>query len=423
LAEAIERLDTDPALLAKLAEGARQAAGHFTTEAWARALLHGTRNYEAGHWMWTKWRGRSLAPGQRSPRIDVSTEQRRALLVNVDADDFVYGFQFGRSVERRCVERGLLVDRITINLTNGRDLAAELGQPVPLSSAEGIEIFIDSENDEAALIAALRRLSAQRYEVVVANVRPHLFYDLLAAGFLESRTLLWDRHLHGGLREEGARRHIDVGALRALPIEVWSLDRRTAPGLQRDLADAGFQRGSGQIWPLDLDFFRSTVAALPDRVFAGGENQRDWPLFLEAIRNSPFDVHLVTGQAPTELPPRVHVDARLPLWRFRDAMAAAAITAVPLIAEAAAGVTVIPMAMALGSAIVATRTPWTEPLITDGEDGLLVPAGDVGAFRAALLRLHAQPELRSRLVENAQRKVAALCDLEAFTRKMFATLD
>jgi glycosyltransferase involved in cell wall biosynthesis len=63
LAAAIERLDTDPDLLAKLAAGAREAASHFTTEAWARALLHGTRNYDPEHWMWTKWSPRLHARG------------------------------------------------------------------------------------------------------------------------------------------------------------------------------------------------------------------------------------------------------------------------------------------------------------------------------------------------------------------------
>ncbi len=59
MAEAIERLDTDRALLAKLAAGARDAAATFTTEAWARALVHGSRTYDAEHWRWTRWRGRS----------------------------------------------------------------------------------------------------------------------------------------------------------------------------------------------------------------------------------------------------------------------------------------------------------------------------------------------------------------------------
>jgi glycosyltransferase involved in cell wall biosynthesis len=55
LAAAIEQLDTDPALLAALAAGARATAAKHTTEAWAHALLHGSRTYEADHWMWTKW--------------------------------------------------------------------------------------------------------------------------------------------------------------------------------------------------------------------------------------------------------------------------------------------------------------------------------------------------------------------------------
>ncbi|MFI5365355.1 MAG: glycosyltransferase [Candidatus Binatia bacterium] len=62
MAEAIERLDTDTALLTTLAAGARDAAGTLTTEAWARALLHGSRTYDAEHWMWTKWPRRRVHP-------------------------------------------------------------------------------------------------------------------------------------------------------------------------------------------------------------------------------------------------------------------------------------------------------------------------------------------------------------------------
>ena len=343
----------------------------------------------------------------------------RALLVSDDPNDFIYAFHFARSIERRCAERGLCVDRIVTKAAG--DLAAELGQPVPAPIADGTDLVVTSDRNPA-LGAALCRLSTHRYAVVVANVRPPLFYDLLEAGLLAAPILLWDRHLHGGLREEGARRGIDRSALRELAARVWSLDRTTGPYRQPSLAEAGLERGSGQVWPIDLEFFRSEASGDPARLFAGGENQRDWPLLVEALRDLPLDVHLVTGDPLPSLPPHVQVERRLPLWRFRDAMAAAAVTAVPLADGAAAGVTVIPMAMALGVAVVATRTPWTEPLITHGEDGWLVPPSDVGAFRDALLCLHEDAALRAHLVANARRRVAAQCDLEAFTRAMFGTL-
>jgi len=55
MVDAIERLDRDPELLTALAAGARAAAPMYTTEAWARALVYGSRTFDEPHWMWTKW--------------------------------------------------------------------------------------------------------------------------------------------------------------------------------------------------------------------------------------------------------------------------------------------------------------------------------------------------------------------------------
>jgi len=174
---------------------------------------------------------------------------------------------------------------------------------------------------------------------------------------------------------------------------------------------------------MDLEFFRSNVLRQPGRIFAGGDSARDWELFIEAVRDLPLDVHLVTARPPENVPANVRVDARLPLSRFRDAMAEATICAIPVAREIAAGVTVLPMAMALEVAVVATRTGWIEKYVTHEQEALLVPAGDADAFRSALLRLHGDPELRARLLANARRRVTELCDLEDFTREMFSALD
>jgi glycosyltransferase involved in cell wall biosynthesis len=187
--------------------------------------------------------------------------------------------------------------------------------------------------------------------------------------------------------------------------------------------NGGLGRGAAHPWPMDLEFFRSDVHPQPGRIFAGGDSERDWPLFIEAVRDVAMDVHLVTARPPDDVPAHVRVERRLPLSRFRDAMAEATICAIPLVGLIAAGVTVLPMAMALGVAVVTTGSSWTEKYVTHEEEALVVPAGDADAFRTALLRLHGDPELRARLVANARRRVAELCDLEAFTREMFSALD
>ena len=60
-------------------------------------------------------------------------------------------------------------------------------------------------------------------------------------------------------------------------------------------------------------------------------------------------------------------------------------------------------AMALGLPVVATDCPPGGPrmVITDGENGLLVPVGDENALAAAINRLIEDPQLADRLGRNA----------------------
>jgi len=62
-------------------------------------------------------------------------------------------------------------------------------------------------------------------------------------------------------------------------------------------------------------------------------------------------------------------------------------------------------AMALGKAVVTTSTGGNTDLVTDGEDGLLVPPRDEAALGAALARLLGDPGLRARLGAAARRRV------------------
>ncbi len=69
-------------------------------------------------------------------------------------------------------------------------------------------------------------------------------------------------------------------------------------------------------------------------------------------------------------------------------------------------------AMLCGTPAVATRCPFgPEELIEDGVTGLLVPVGEVAAFRAGLERLAANPEEREALGREAQRVAQERFDL------------
>jgi glycosyltransferase involved in cell wall biosynthesis len=73
-------------------------------------------------------------------------------------------------------------------------------------------------------------------------------------------------------------------------------------------------------------------------------------------------------------------------------------------------------AMALGKACVASRVNAIPEAITDGENGILVPAGDAEALAGAILRLFNDPELRERLGAAARARVLETFD-EAFAAK------
>lgn len=83
-----------------------------------------------------------------------------------------------------------------------------------------------------------------------------------------------------------------------------------------------------------------------------------------------------------------------------DAYAAADIVVVPSLTET------FPLAVldavAWGKAIVATRVGGIPEIITDGENGLLVPAGDTRALTRALFALLEDPALRRRLAAQAR---------------------
>jgi glycosyltransferase involved in cell wall biosynthesis len=73
-------------------------------------------------------------------------------------------------------------------------------------------------------------------------------------------------------------------------------------------------------------------------------------------------------------------------------------------------------ALAVGTPVIATRVGGVAEVVSDGENGLLVPAGDGSALADAVRRFFSDDELRARLRANASPSVRAFDRDAVFTR-------
>ena len=73
-------------------------------------------------------------------------------------------------------------------------------------------------------------------------------------------------------------------------------------------------------------------------------------------------------------------------------------------------------ALAVGTPVIATAVGGVPELVRDGENGLLVPAGDVEALAEAIRRLVTEPGLRERMAEAAAPSVEHLDSERLYAR-------
>jgi len=160
-------------------------------------------------------------------------------------------------------------------------------------------------------------------------------------------------------------------------------------------------------------------------VFSGGGTLRDFASLLTGVEGTDVRVIVVTHSPATldsaTAPPNVQVLYTMPLQQFLSYMAGSLFVVVPLRgADTPHGHTTIAQALCLGKAVVTTRGGAVADYVRDGVEGLLVEPGDPGAYRAAILRLLQDEELR-RSCERAARDRAPEFSYTAFAHSI-ATL-
>jgi glycosyltransferase involved in cell wall biosynthesis len=195
---------------------------------------------------------------------------------------------------------------------------------------------------------------------------------------------------------------------------------------------------------VDADFFRPDFSAsLPSQIeqdrttkaasarapmiCAVGLEFRDYPTLLEAVRG--LDIRVVIAAASPwskradqtqgqSIPENVTVE-RFSQYELRQLYADSDFVVMPLYpVNFQAGVTAILEAMAMGKAVICTRTPGQTDVVEEGDTGLYVPPQDPAALRQAIQSLMDNPQEATRLGANGRKRVETEMNLEAYVSRL-----
>jgi glycosyltransferase involved in cell wall biosynthesis len=182
---------------------------------------------------------------------------------------------------------------------------------------------------------------------------------------------------------------------------------------------------------VDTQFWRPEHVEVATRhrplICAVGQELRDYPTLVEAVRGLDVDVVIAAASpwskradssAGIDLP--VNVEARgFNLFDLRQLYADATLVVVPLVeTDFQAGITTILEAMAMGKAVICTRTSGQIDTIVDGENGRYVPAEDAPALRSAIEELLGNAGEAARLGVAGQQWVRQHADIEVYAARL-----
>jgi glycosyltransferase involved in cell wall biosynthesis len=194
---------------------------------------------------------------------------------------------------------------------------------------------------------------------------------------------------------------------------------------------------------VDARFFSAALipvtarpAALEGRqgplISAVGLEYRDYATLLEAVRGLSVQAVVAAASpwskmpdttAGTQLPENVLV-RRFSQYELRELYAASRFVVMPLDpVDFQAGVTAILEAMAMGKAVICTRTPGQTDVIVDGENGLYVEPGDPRSLRAAIQRLLDHPQEAEQMGRNGRLLVEQKMSLEQYVPRLAKYLE
>ncbi len=167
---------------------------------------------------------------------------------------------------------------------------------------------------------------------------------------------------------------------------------------------------------VDQKFFRPMPGA-HDMICSAGRELRDYPTLIEAMRGLEIKCHIAVtfrgkmyqtvkrALEEKSMPPNVSV-GNLSLPELRDLYARSRFVVIPLLqTDTDNGVTVMVESMAMGKAIICSRTDGKPDVLVEGRNAILVPQGDPVALREAIKYLWDNPEIAEEMGREGRRLI------------------
>lgn len=159
----------------------------------------------------------------------------------------------------------------------------------------------------------------------------------------------------------------------------------------------------------DQKFFRP-IERDTDMICAVGSEMRDYPTLVEALRGTDIPCHIATGWTRgklyetvkalyniIELPPNITIGPKN-YYDLRELYARSRFVVVPILpTDTDNGLTCILESMAMGKAVICSKTIGQVDVIQDGITGIYVPVKDPIALRKAILYLWNNPDIAKKM--------------------------
>ena len=178
-------------------------------------------------------------------------------------------------------------------------------------------------------------------------------------------------------------------------------------------------------FPASRDLLETADGHEEDYVVSAGRAFRDFRTLIAAVRQAEYKTIVIAARNSVSVGPEDNVEVReeIPLPEYQRILGRSKVVVLVLEdMKITAGQTVLLDAMALGKAVIATRTAGTVDYIRHGENGLLVDPYDPVALRKAIDLLLSDSVLRHRLGKNARADVVENHLPHHYTRQLRAAL-